>query len=53
MKQRNLTKQTNGQSKVKNLDSKPANASYSFSHNYLFDSPHLNAFELVKLVLDS
>lgn len=47
------TKQTCGQRKVKKIDSNPANASYSFSHNYLFDSPHLNVCDLVKLVLDS
>lgn len=51
MKQKKATKQTCGQ--VKKRDSTPANTSNSFSHNYLFDSPHLNVCDLVKLELES
>lgn len=50
-------KQTCGQRlkkrQVKQLYRKPENASYSLSHDYWFDSAHINLCDLVKLLLDS
>lgn len=39
MEQRTQTKQTHGQRKVKELDSKPADAGNLFSHSFYFIPP--------------